>query len=473
MIDLKNTDWIIKSDLTELDRKTFSIVDENKLLFDNTIEGTINIKDDTINIDITNYHFSGHIVEGFIFGDIIHNKQNYNFECNCIKFDPANVYMSECKGLNFGDNEEEIKSIQHIYDIIKDYRIEYSDGSRISKSRIKKWINQFEESVRIPILTELANIFNKRYLSKKRVLSFFDDVIIKLARSFNFENIIEFLAHCQFLSLQEKGKSQTVMLSLLDEYFTEKYEFALSQCGTKSKKYSIYLDDVFCTGSTFYNNLIDWLDEPYDKSKTNSKAIVDGTTILRGAYVFLHEKNFQKKANQISFKHKIGTLTIWGKLIDNFDKDDSKFEILQPLMGCDDTEIRNYKEEIIKEVDNHCQTKGYKSPKEEFYRPNGKPKDETLFTTPNNRAIMENTFLKKGIEILNNSSSTIKNMRTLGYSLPSHKNFGFGALCFTWRNIPNNTPLVFWYSGGGFTPLFDVRKSNSSALIDFANFVIE
>ena len=71
---------------------------------------------------------------------------------------------------------------------------------------------------------------------------------------------------------------------------------------------------------------------------------------------------------------------------------------------------------------------------------------------------MENAFLLKGIQILDNANSQIPNIRALGYSLPSSKNFGFGALCFTWRNVPNNAPLVFWYSGGGFTPLFKVTR---------------
>lgn len=82
---------------------------------------------------------------------------------------------------------------------------------------------------------------------------------------------------------------------------------------------------------------------------------------------------------------------------------------------------------------------------------------------------MENAFLQKGIEILRNANPINKNMRALGYSIPALKNFGFGALCFTWRNVPNNAPLVFWYSGGGFTPLFKVKRGGNP-IVNF-NFV--
>ena len=54
-------------------------------------------------------------------------------------------------------------------------------------------------------------------------------------------------------------------------------------------------------------------------------------------------------------------------------------------------------------------------------------------------------------------AKTFELLHTVSDSV-SLKNFGFGALCFTWRNIPNNTPLVLWYSYGGFTPLFKVSR---------------
>lgn len=474
MIDLKNTDWVLSADLAKLNGKLFSVLDENKLLLDGTIEGTINIKDDIINIDIPNYHFSGHIVEGFIFGDVLHDKQSYSFECNCTTFESTNVYMSECKKLNFGDSELEINAIQNVYNLIKDYRIEYSDGSRMSKSRIKIWINQFEEKDRLVILNELVRIFDERYVSFKYLFVFFKNMIGFYREKFKFESDIDFLLNSQFLALQRSDKSQSIMLSHFDNFLNKEYEISLSYCGIVSNDYSFYLDDVLCTGQTFYNNFADWVKCNFKPDLTNKKALISKETRLIGTYIFIHKKNFYKKTSQIghNFSRDI-PIQMWGIWIDNTDEDDSAYEVLQPSVDIEDSVIEEYRENITKEVDTHCTNHNYKIPKAEFYRPHDKPKEEKLFSTPENRNIVEKAFLKKGIEILSKSSITNKNMRALGYSIPSHKNFGFGALCFTWRNIPNNTPLVFWYSGGGFTPLFDVRKSNSSALVDFANFVVE
>ncbi len=82
------------------------------------------------------------------------------------------------------------------------------------------------------------------------------------------------------------------------------------------------------------------------------------------------------------------------------------------------------------------------------------PHIEEFFTSIANRKRLEDIFLHRGITILNSANVSKPNIRALGYSLPTHKNFGFGALCFTWRNVANNCPIVFWYSGGGFIPLF-------------------
>ena len=123
-------------------------------------------------------------------------------------------------------------------------------------------------------------------------------------------------------------------------------------------------------------------------------------------------------------------------------------------------------------VDHHTKKFKNKSP-EEFYRENSLPASEAFFTSSKNRILVENAFLNKGIEIVNKTNSANKNMRSLGYSIPSAKNFGFGALCFTWRNVPNNAPLVFWYSGGGFAPFFKVTRgsqinlSTKKSLLEF------
>ena len=132
---------------------------------------------------------------------------------------------------------------------------------------------------------------------------------------------------------------------------------------------------------------------------------------------------------------------------------------LMKIQKLDNAIVIKYKEKIVEQVNEHTKKNNYTT-KDEFYRKKGMPVKEILFTSTENRIRFENIILAKGIEILCKAKTNKINIRALGFALPSQKNFGFGTLCFTWRNIPNNTPLVFWYLGGGFFPLFVKKKTH-------------
>lgn len=363
--------------------------------------------------------------------------------------------------------------ITSIYQILEDYRAdENRQDVRITTDRIRNWINQFNNELRVPILTELDNIFKKRYCSKTKIKEFLDQVVQVLTKDFDFKSASEFLKNSDFLNLQPEGKSQRIMLSLFDELIQEKYGLSLADCGMTSKKYSIYIDDILCTGLTLISDIKDWSEQNFNAHKTNEQAVADNSTILVFAYVFIHEKNYRKKvaemrhkiSNDVSSKHKMYKLI----KIENGTGQGSKIDLLYPLEIGQPQSVTDYKNEIIERVDNHTKKYNIVS-QEEFFRPAGQPSTEQFFTSAENRIIVENAFLQKGIEILRNANPKNKNMRALGYSIPSLKNFGFGALCFTWRNVPNNAPLVFWYPGDGFTPLFKVTRGGNP-IVNF-NFV--
>lgn len=356
--------------------------------------------------------------------------------------------------------------ITSIYQTLEDYRAdEERPNVRMTTDRIRNWVNQFDDDVRIPILTELDNIFKKRYCSKSKVKELLDQIVQVLAKDFHFNSITEFLKNSDFLNLQPEGKSQRIMLSLLNELIEEKYGISLAECGTHSKKYSIYIDDILCTGLTLISDIKDWSEQNFSENKTNSQAVADNSTTLIFAYVFLHEKNYRKKiaemrhkiSDDVSSKHKMYRLI----QIQNTIYQPSKIDLIFPIEEGQTDRVKEYQAEITNRVDQRANERGWKTGPDEFYRPDNIPSKEVFFTTSENRKIVENAFLQKGIEILDNANSRIPNMRALGYSLPSLKDFGFGALCFTWRNVPNNAPLVFWYSNGGFLPLFQVTRSGN------------
>ncbi|AEE48319.1 hypothetical protein [Haliscomenobacter hydrossis] len=355
--------------------------------------------------------------------------------------------------------------MQEIYEILKDYREdEGNDSVTITPERINKWILQFEETDRIFLLTELKNIFQQRYCSKNKALSFLKNLINKLSEDLGYTNKTDFLENAHFLDLQAEGKSQKKMLELLAMVLKDDFNFDIVNLGNKSKSHYIYIDDVLCTGNTFYQNLKDWLGTEINGVKM-LKNLKDNKITLKAAYIFIVSKNYEKKLGQ--FYHNVDN---------NFRNMQTTYamhfldkEILRPIALNQPEMITQYEAKVTQQADQHAQGKYTYQPN--FYRIADTSTVEEFYSSHDNRIRLENILLKKGVEILNKATVKKGNVRPLGYSLPAYKDFGFGALLFTWRNVPNNTPLVFWYSGGDFSPFFDnVRPTKKIA--NFADWFV-
>lgn len=354
--------------------------------------------------------------------------------------------------------------INELYEVIRDYRIDENDPTVIiTPARITRWINQFEQKDRAFILSEIKGVFQKLYCSKQRAQNFLIKIIGRLQKHYNYPDISDFLMETVFLYLQEnENKSQYVLLGMLREILQDEFDFDMDDCGTRTVKNYIYLDDILCTGNTLFFDIKDWVEETNEAGETYLSQLEEGTIRLRFLYIFVHSANYRKKLSQFDIQ-----------ITDNFENYctlarlrlvesgiDTKLEILLPTDVDQPDIVHEYREKIELQVREVCQQKNYKIPKAEFYRPHNQPHEEEFFTSLENRKKLEDIFLRKGIEILNAANVNIPNMRALGYSLPTHKNFGFGTLCVTWRNVPNNCPIVFWYAGGGFFPLFEKNHTN-------------
>jgi hypothetical protein len=336
--------------------------------------------------------------------------------------------------------EKEIKSL---HKIIKDYRID--EGYGISEQRITKWINQFPKDDRIFVLTELVHIFKRMYFSKERAKSFLKKIIERLKKDLKYPTYGELLDNSNFLDLQAEGKSQKKLLELLMEVLNDEYNYNISNLGRMSKKHNIYIDDVLCTGNTFFNNIKNWVTE---KDKNRLPKLRSKEIELSVFYIFICQKYLNKKKGQFyhrvsnDFSNLVSDLALF-----RFDK-----ELMKPTNENLTDSITAYQENVVNKANEYAESKEFAPYQADFFRSEIEP--EEFYTSVENRKRLELIFLQKGVDILNNSNVTRSNIRPLGYSLPSYKDFGFGALIFTWRNIANNTPLVFWYRGGGFMPLF-------------------
>lgn len=356
--------------------------------------------------------------------------------------------------------------ITEVFGLIKDYRSDERNLSVIIKEdAIRRWVCQFEEEDRVFLLNELVHIFSKRYISKDRAKLFLRNLIEKLCNQNNYSSIQDFLSHTVFLDLQPKGKSQKVLLRILKEIIEKEYNFDFELCGSQSKNHNIYIDDILATGNTLYQDIKHWVEQEFSTGLTNLDALKTDKIKLYFAFLFTHKKNVLKKEREFGLKidkdfNKFYRI-LKGTEIDNSITPESNLDFILPIENGQAEFVKEYQLEITQFVDKNNIEKNYQRfVSDSFYRDENMPKIETLFSSHGNRIRFENLMLKAGIQILKGSKTLKKNIRALGYSLPSQKDFGFGTLCFTWRNIPNNVPLTFWYSDNNH-PLFIVKKGDT------------
>lgn len=347
--------------------------------------------------------------------------------------------------------------ITEIFEIVRDYRSDEGlPHVQMTTARIRNWINQFDEADRVFILTELKRILEKRYCSKQDVRAFLKEAVEVLKQHYNYATVSDFLLETIFLDLQRVNKSQPTLLKLMKEVLRDELQFDMNLCGTRQKRNYVYLDDVLCTGNTLFQDIKTWVGKTDTDGQTYLAKLQGQTIRLIFLYLFIHETNYHKKRAQ--FRHQVA------QDFDNCFILFRKFEIpngigtaLEVAMPTSDNQpesITQYQQQVEDKVNTYCDEKNIRRPNAEFYRAANQPEAEQFFSSAGNRKRFEDIMLKRGVNILNAANANIPNLRALGYSLPSLKNFGFGTLCVTWRNVPNNCPITFWYTGGGNFPLF-------------------
>ena len=356
----------------------------------------------------------------------------------------------------------QVALISKIYQVIKGYREGDLKRKSITKKGIKNWITQFNVSHRNLVLTELCNIFKRRYFSKRKIKAILVKMIVEISDDLGFRSPKAFLKHAQFIRIQNIGKSQQDLLDLLSEVLEKKFSVSLVNCGSYSSRYSIYLDDMLCTGQTLRKDLIKWGHAAFPSSRiTNKIALERGRTKLVLIYLFCHMREYRKKLFDLEtnyFQEKnFDPMLYCEEVIDN-NFLTSKQQMILPSRSVASKKVIKYMDQVNAEVDEHIASLDFKSRKMRFFRPINFPRKELFYLSPDSRNTVEKVFLLKGIDIAMQAINRKVNIRPLGYSLPSARNFGFGALCFTYRNISNNTPLVFWYSFTSFQPLFKKRE---------------
>lgn len=338
-----------------------------------------------------------------------------------------------------------------ILETIKDYRND--DNVFLDTNHILNWANQFGDDAEF-MLTEISHIIPQVYISKEKAKTFIDSHIEALMRQFKYSNISEFLVETEFLDLQQPHKSQPAILSILENLLNEKYGESYIKYKTYPKINYVYFDDILASGSTIGNHLVQWLKETNTEGIANVENVLNDRFRLSVNLFGIHNwgQSFQQFRLQKTFEDKIDKkiLWFWNYQIQNHAKWNN--QTLNVAFPTDEQPVN---------VKTYLASLPAEKYEDYAYRKLNTPVIERFFTSAENRIRYENILLQKGLSIIEMIQSEIKpNIRPLGLINPNYKTFGLGTHFFTWRNIPNNSPLVFWWevAGHDWQPLFPVAN---------------
>ncbi|WP_462254195.1 phosphoribosyltransferase-like protein, partial [Ferruginibacter sp.] len=247
----------------------------------------------------------------------------------------------------------------------------------------------------------------------------------------------------------------------LDDELQKRYQIELKNCGTKSKKYALYVDDILVSGNTIYNDLAGhkdyrteeyipgWLEFKNEDGLTNAQKVIAKEKIVIINVFCLHTWNdiewrLKKKfgdeiRNKIRYYYyyKVQNLRIFNN---------QKLNFAYPA-PTDNENIKKYFNSINET-----------SFGEVAFRKKGTPAVESFFSSPENRIRFENILLEEGVKLFDKVDKLKRVQRPLGITVPFHKTLGTGTLFFTWRNISNTTPIVFWWDNHGWYFLFELKN---------------
>jgi len=329
--------------------------------------------------------------------------------------------------------------ISDIQKILADYHCDNASGFVMSEEHITEWINQFEEADREFILQEFLHLLRGHtYVSKVKAKELLINNINELAKKLKYSNTKDFLNETVFLNVQPKAKSQEILLSLLDVELQANFGVLIAQCGIFVQKNYVYIDDILASGKTVLRDCKNWFSQNSNLDKCISGEITFSVITfcchqwavnrVRWSLKYTFNKDFFTNSNKF-------------KIYYNFLIEDNTKELNPTLNFAYPLKMENSWELYLANLTEATQHE------ERAFRSTNRPKKEIFFSNDENRFRFESILLNKGLEIINKiqDMQKRKNHRPLGKTYPHYKTFGTGTLFFTWRNISNTCPIVFWW----------------------------
>jgi WD40 repeat protein len=329
--------------------------------------------------------------------------------------------------------------------IFEDYRKD--EGLNPNPAIVERWINQFSPHNQGVILSEMIHIFKRMYVSEQKV----DDFLLGLTINSTLTNAnpSHFWKNISLLNIQQDGESQKIMIEKFRTLILNQFGINVA-INDFSKDHYIYVDDLLFSGMKLRTDLTYFL----ERAPFNAKIDVIYIGYFTSGEYYVKEKWFK------SNNHKNIMLNVWRMFeLENRNNCNHASDILLPT-------VETIKDEQT--IVDFIQSQGRWVTRDVNGQSTYKCAGNNLFSSEENRKILEKEFTLAGLKI----NSSIGNQNKKAYwkplGLSTFKGLGFGAMITTYRNCPNNTPLALWWGDWSdnqvWTPLFIRKTYNRSSI---------
>ncbi|WP_417790723.1 hypothetical protein [Terasakiella pusilla] len=285
---------------------------------------------------------------------------------------------------------------------------------------VLRWVEQFDAPDRQVVAAEIDRALGKTYYNRTSIAAILSGII-------SYEPFVgndprTFWSNASLLEIQGVSESQHHFVSLISEGINQKYGINVVSNAPNAENW-IYIDDGIFSGNQAIGDIQRWLDEHNPSGGTLNIIVIVAHTY--GDYRF-------KQAIKPLLTARGMRLQVWRiKNLENRFTYRDQSDLLWPTQiydgermhywqGLTDNDLRNF------------------TP-----RSAGTVGGEELFSSVQAKLQVEEAFTRKGAEICTYSANNHELMKPLGYS--PFKSYGFGTIFATYKNCPNNAPLVLWW----------------------------
>ncbi|TVU89675.1 phosphoribosyltransferase-like protein [Vreelandella titanicae] len=323
-----------------------------------------------------------------------------------------------------------MEACSKISEIIQGYR--HNEFGVYDISHVERWVAQFNVDEQETVILETLKILKQNYITLDSFTQLVNIVIdsnqIYRGEKDNYWQTVS------LLDIQKNGSSQDELNDILVKTISERYSVR-DIVGRESDEF-IYLDDFIFSGNRLLADMHDWI--------ANFAPNGCRVCIITIGWFTYGQWRTKNKLKEIAKE--------FGKNINFMFASYSNFRLENRLYRKDFSEIL-WPTESITNLDGYGDWLRDEAFDPKYRQVNGV--DNKIFSSLR-REKYERIMFKYGLKIMGLSSQNSSVVKPLGYS--TFRGFGFGSMVFSFRNCPNNNPLVFWWGDPNANPSHPFSK---------------